>query len=186
MQRVGSGIYVNGGVAWQGDYNVSDSLTDDKVSFDTGFRIDLGYQLGLTENWALQFEVGYIYNGLDKFEDNSGSSPAHGELWQLPVLANVIYNIPLQPNLNLYFGAGLGADFSFIHAEGDNADAVSFAYQGTVGLNYAVASNIDLGIAYKFLGTTGQTFNDLGGSGSDVKIDSSWNQSILLTVLFKF
>jgi len=203
-QGVSTGMYLNVGAAWEEDLDITTDFgfgtaINPKLQFDTGIRVDIGYQWAMSEHFALQFETGFIWNGvndlrLDTAYFGTPSTSVSGNLWQIPVLANLIYNIPLNPGLNLYFGAGVGLTVSWLDLENSNSDAVAFAYQGVAGLNYAITPNIELGIAYKFLGTTSQTFSDIGSrygygyysGNSSVDVGSAWNQSVLLTFLYKF
>ena len=59
------------------------------------------------------------------------------------------------------------------------ASDFTFGYQGSLGLKYAISENCDLGIAYKFLGTSD---HDMGRFGTD----GTLTHSLLATLTFRF
>jgi opacity protein-like surface antigen len=148
-----------------------------KSSFKTGFRFDVdgGYQFN--DSWALEAELGFIYNTVD-FSNSAGTtSPAP---YQLPFLVNGIYTLPLDWRVKPYVGAGLGLVVTGLNELGD----VNGAGQLLAGVKYEVNERIDVGLGYKFLITTEHDWS------SDVLGDTHSNRtlshSILATVTVKF
>lgn len=103
-----------------------------------------------------------------------------GRFEQVPILANVLFRVPLIEQesglgtMRLELGGGIGA----IQASGrmtaeagpdptaaldgltmsfDGSDWV-FGYQGTVALRWDLSPNVDIGIRYRFMGTTDVNF----------------------------
>jgi opacity protein-like surface antigen len=147
-----------------------------KSSFKTGFRFDVdgGYQFN--DSWALEAELGFIYNAVD-FSNSAGTtSPA---LYQLPLLVNGIYTLPLNCPVKPYVGAGLGLVVTGLNELGD----ANGAGQLLAGVKYDLNERIDLGLGYKFLITTEHDWSDVLG---DSHSNRTLSHSILATVTVKF
>ena len=175
-------------------------------SFTPGIRVDLGYGFNFAQNFTLQLETGIIYNALDTFNESytnyygqvHHSANADGELLQIPFFANLLYNIPINPDFKVYFGVGAGVSVSFLTTWGETSSAAAFICQGIVGTSYKVSDSIDIGLAYKIMGTSSQSFDQsyltyngynwvvAGSTTPTWEFDSSINQSILATLTFKF
>jgi opacity protein-like surface antigen len=52
-----------------------------------------------------------------------------------------------------------------------------------VGISYTVVSHLELGVVYKFTGTTDHDWTD---SGVSLKTDGTMTQSIMATVTYRF
>jgi opacity protein-like surface antigen len=128
--------------------------TTTRFVFKTGVRLDLegGYQFN--DSWTVEGEVGYIYNPVDLSNSTGSDSPA---LYQVPVLVNCIYTLPVSWPVKPYAGAGLGLVFSGLNDFGD----CNGAGQLLVGVKYDLNQRIDLGLGYKLLVTTEHDWNDV-------------------------
>lgn len=62
-------------------------------------------------------------------------------------------------------------DYDFVSGESD--DAFGLAWQATAGCRYELIQGMDLGLAYKYLGTTDRTFNRL-----EVRLDGTQTHSV--------
>ena len=150
---------------WQ---TVSDNVTHSHVrdyGFDTGWAVmgSVGYAFH-SSNWRLELEAGYRDNN---FDGNVHSDSNPGPIFdfvdnrldgvtEFSVMANVLYDIPLSNKWSLSLGAGAGWDRVNITWGPGLFDAADFrdwqfAYQGIVGLNYAIASRWDLFVNYRYL-----------------------------------
>lgn len=137
------------------------------IDFDTGWAAlgTVGYAFG--NNWRIELEGGYRKNDasflsgeLDFFCDNEeefctsflADDPVSGELTEISVMLNVLYDVPLSERLDLNLGLGAGADYSQFE-DGDIVDDedVSFAYQAIAGLTYALNDRLDLSLTYRYL-----------------------------------
>jgi opacity protein-like surface antigen len=150
--------------------------TTTRLSFNTGVRLDLdgGYQFN--DSWALDMELGYIYNSVDF--SNSSVTASRG-LYQVPLLLNAMYTLPVDWRIKPYLGAGLGLVATGVN---DLTD-VSGAGQLLAGLKFQLSQRIDLGLAYKFLITTTHDWNDFLGTTQGSR---TINNSILADIKFKF
>ena len=188
-------MYVSGdvGAAWQ--QNVNAQGGNGTVNFDTGVRGDVTFGYNFCENFAAELETGVIANSINSIAGNTLSSfGASADLYEIPILVNGIYRLPLKGGWTPYVGAGVGGAATYFTAKnvplfgfGSNSSYKStdftFAYQAEVGLKYAVGKNIDLGIAYKFTGTTDHNWSD---NGVTFKTDGTMAHAILATFTWKF
>jgi opacity protein-like surface antigen len=81
----------------------------------------------------------------------------------VPILANFVYKFVNDSAWTPYVGVGVGANIGIFEGHTPGSDfsdtSVSFAFQGEAGVKYALSENASVGIAYKFLGTTEQSYN---------------------------
>jgi opacity protein-like surface antigen len=150
--------------------------TTTHLSFKTGVRLDLdgGYQFD--DSWAVGMEVGYIYNAVDF--SNSTQTGARS-LYQVPILVNGTYTLPVNWRVKPYVGLGLGGIVSGLNDLHD----INGAGQFVAGVKYSLNPRIDLGLAYKLLATTKHDWNDIFGT---TQANRTIDNSILATVTFKF
>lgn len=165
------------------------------VRFDTGVRFDvtLGYQL--FKNVALEFNTGLIYNhatqvGVDvstPIIDGTATIELDGleaDMYQIPLLFNVIYQVPTHWALKPYVGVGAGGVYSILDINanlpdiswGETLNDFTFGYQGMVGVTCQISKHIDVGVGYKFLGTF-----DHEDKGSKTEGTRTHSASILFT-----
>ena len=100
-------------------------------------------------------------------------------LYQIPILANVIYTVPLDGKVKPYIGAGAGGVYALIDGKDTSESDFVFAWQVMAGADYQINDKWSAGLAYKLLGTGG---GDWGG----VKTDSFLTHSIVASVSYKF
>jgi opacity protein-like surface antigen len=191
-------LYLNGdvGVALMQDVTINKfngTPVPYKVSLDPGIRFDLGVGYNITDSLAAEVETGLIWNPADLVYLGSAWLPfdmlhVRADIYQIPFLVNAIYRIPLKSGLTPYIGVGVGADFAIVDFSmpgiSANYNDVTFAYQGIAGVKYAVTKNIDVGLAYKFLGTLDHSWNLLPGVRTDTA--PTMTHSILATLTWRF
>lgn len=170
------------GAAWQQDITISDTVGDSEtVTFDTGARLDFDLGYKFTKNWAAELEVGLIISPV-KHSVFLGTDFMNVDYTELPVMVNVIYTQPLGRDFSAYVGGGLGGAFSEYSDEfGDSTPSDStFAFQGMAGIKYAINERWDIGVAYKFLGTTRHDV------APGFESDGTMTHSVLLALTCKF
>jgi opacity protein-like surface antigen len=186
-------VYVgfDAGAAFQQDINLYDTIGDnEKVTFDTGARLDCQLGYNFTPNWAAELETGLIVNQV-KNSVVLGTDFMNVDLVEFPVMVNVIYTRPLGRHFSAYLGGGVGGAFSYYENDfgGSTASDSTFAFQGLAGLKYTIGDRWDIGVAYKFLGTTehnvGQGF-DSNGNLTEFKSDGTMTHSFLLALTCRF
>ena len=172
------------GLALQQDVTIKDS-GGAKISFDPGARFDVAVGYHFTDAWAAEFQAGVIYNSIDKIAGISlDSQGLSANLYEIPLMANLTYTLPVGERFSAYLGAGVGGVVGVFHGEGggestDHTD-LTFGYQGILGLKYALHDKMGLSLAYKFLGTTDHDF------GSGVKSEGTRTHSVLVAFTIKF
>ncbi len=178
-----NGWYLRGDVGPAFVQNITTTSSDifgntstTKVSFDTGVRLDLdcGYQIDRC--WAVEGEVGYIYNHVE-FSNPSGTiSPTFN---QVPFMVNGLYTPPVDWRIKPYAGLGVGLVFSDFNSSED----VTAAGQVIVGAKCRLSENWDAGLAYRFLVTSSHDWNDIFNSTEG---QGTLTHSVVATVGFKF
>ncbi len=164
-------IGLEGGANWIGDteYVFNEDEWDETfgtMDFDTGWAAlgTIGY--GFERNWRVEFEAGYRDNDADPFFGGKERTPIRdGNLTEWSFMANVIYDVPLSERLDLNIGIGAGADFAdFEDNRGFSGDDWNFAYQGIVGLSYAISNRLDMTLTYRYLNVDAPTFSNANDS----------------------
>jgi opacity protein-like surface antigen len=177
-------LAVDAGVELQQDVTIKDT-GGAKMSFDPGIRFDFGAGYHFAESWALEFQTGLIYNSVDKIGGISlNAVGASADFYEIPLMANVIYTVPIHERIGIFLGGGIGGVVGLFHTEGfgqssDNTD-LTFGYQALLGAKYAFNDRMEMGIGYKFLGTTD---HDLG---SGVKSEGTMTHSLLVVFSVNF
>lgn len=177
-------LSMDAGVAFQQDITLRDSIGDTaKLTFDPGARLDFDFGYNFTTNFAAEFEIGFIANQVK-------NSVMDVDLIELPIMVNAIYTQPLGRHFSAYVGGGVGGAFSDYSSEwGSTKNDTTFAFQGLAGLKYAFNERWDLGVTYKFLGTTDHDLGsglDSNNNPTEVKSDGTMTHSILVALTCKF
>jgi opacity protein-like surface antigen len=190
-------LSADAGAAFTQDASVqlSDFGNSGDVKFDTGLRAGLNFGYHVTRSFAVELESGVIWNDVQSIQGNSPDAGASATLYQIPVLANVIYK-PWHGAFQPYIGVGCGGaasvfDISNVSQSSRfapyypslNSTDWAFAYQAELGVNYALCRCVDLGLAYKFFGTTS---HDWSSNGLELKTDGIITHSITASVTWKF
>jgi OmpA-OmpF porin, OOP family len=186
-------VYVgfDAGPAFQQNITISDTIGDtDRATFGTGVRLDCQFGYNFTTNWAAELDTGMIICPVN----NSvvlGTDFMQVDFVELPIMANVIYTRPLGRHFSAYVGGGVGGAFSDYNNEfgGTTTSDSTFAFQGLAGLKYTIDERWDLGLTYKFLGTTQHDLGagfDSNGNPTEFKSDGTMTHSVLLTLTCRF
>jgi opacity protein-like surface antigen len=130
---------------------------NDIAEWSTGFRLDISFGYEVMPNLYVGAETGWTRNELDKIAGSSVGGGTTIDLYQIPILATVVYHIPLQDeHWKPYVGAGIGGVSSLLAIDtpgnDDTGDAFAFAYQLKVGIAYAFDANWQVDVGYKFMG----------------------------------
>lgn len=167
--------------------------TGEGIKFDTGLRagVKLGYDL--PRSFAVELDTGVIWNQVHSL----AGTGANADLYQFPLLVNGVYKVPLKGAFKPYVGAGIGAAVGMF--DGSNIPGlyypvpgantsysstdVALAYQAEAGFQYSVTKNVDLGVAYQFLETTGYRWFD---NNTAFKIDGTMTHAVFATLTWRF
>jgi opacity protein-like surface antigen len=183
-------IYFNadlGGVLQQ---DLSIRNAGQKVGFDPGIGGNLSLGFDITDALAVEFQTGASESGIN----TSGSQALlfagnNADIYQVPLMANVIFKAPLPGGLTPYVGAGFGGAITTIEAwrRGFYASDTDItpAYQALAGVRCALNRFTEVGVGYRFLGTTAHTwFAD--SPNLYTPTGATFSHSILATVTFSF
>ena len=131
------------------------------ATFNPGIRADINLGYNLNDSWAVELETGFMWNSMDNVGGRSLSSISQSvDMYSVPILANIIYQVPTKTSWVPYFGVGAGGVVGIYDLKSRGTDYsdtdFTFAYQAEAGLDYALSKNVSVGIAYKFLGALNQ------------------------------
>jgi len=181
------------GATWQQPITVkekdslSGSITREKARFDTGLRLDVagGYQF--TDCLAAKLEGGLIFNAVRGNSGNTRFNSEVDDVLHVPFFLNLVGRVPTHTRLKPFIGAGVGGMYTSLESVGYyfststvDTDLV-FAYQGSAGLRYEISRKVELGLAYKYTGTLGHTFDRLSTTTSGDQV-----HSVLASVLIRW
>jgi opacity protein-like surface antigen len=176
-----------------------------KFTFDPGVRFDVAGGYNFNESLAVELELGMTYNQVDQIrlfgtalprvepdrpffgrDDEDRDEHALG-FYQVPIMANVIYTLPLSSRVRPFIGVGAGGIASIFERDrrhdSDSDSDFTFGYQGQAGLTFILNEHMDIGVLYKFMGALPQRFNfDFGA----VQTDNTYSHSILAGFNFNF
>jgi OmpA-OmpF porin, OOP family len=114
---------------------------------------------------------------------------ASGTVQNVPVMANLYYDIDTGTPLEVYVGIGVGLSDLSLHDVSsagarlfDGSDLV-FAYQPMIGVDYALNDRLSIGLQYRYFATTAAHFHDTAGHAFSV---ASASHNILATVTYAF
>lgn len=170
--------------------------TGGEVDFNTGFRGDVVLGYNICRSWAVELNTGVVWNSVDSINGNTLSKySASADLYQIPLMVNAIYKVPLKGPFKPYIGAGVGVIVGMFDSSGIpglyfpggsqdfNATDTVFAYQAEVGCEYHIGEHAQFDLAYKFLGTTGYTWN---ANNSPLKTDGVITHAVTVSFGWRF
>jgi opacity protein-like surface antigen len=159
-----------------------------KFGADPGIRGDLSLGYNLTKHLALELEIGATWNpgfGSDSF-------------YQIPIMLNAVYQIPLNNSWKAYFGAGAGEVASINQMEfgsssfprpilNDSTD-LAFGYQAEAGIKYTVSRRMELDLGYKFLAVNQYNFRFTTPDFAilDMQVNDLFTHSAQLSLTWRF
>jgi opacity protein-like surface antigen len=169
-------VYVGleGGVMWVEDspFNVTDARTNPRYTIDhkTGYDVDAiaGYDFGAIR---LEAEVAYKRAGIDTVNTVDHVFAASGNASALSLMANALFDFGDENGLSGYAGGGIGVartkyNFTapllnpYIGAVDFSDNDSRLAWQGILGVRYAMSPNIDIGLKYRLFNASRLRFND--------------------------
>jgi len=171
------------GAAFQGDVEVNEFLglgplvPQPKLDTDTGFRLGVVGGYKLSTSFAAELESGFVYNAVNAVGDIP--VPFDFNIYQVPVLANLVYTVPLEGKIKPYVGAGVGGVLMIADADGETENEFPFAWQVQAGVDYQISNSCKAGLGYKLMGT-GEV------NWSIMKADSFLTHSVSASVTFTF
>ena len=148
------GLTLNSSTQLEQFDNAPDGAT---IEFKTGSRFGLTGGYMINDNFAIEVETGF--SGTSVSSIGGDSDVADISIYQIPLLANVIWRIPTGMKLKPYVGLGAGMAASILdikNARGltdGNDSTVVPAFQALAGIRYDFTDRLALVAGYKYLYT---------------------------------
>ena len=202
-------VGLEGGANWVQDFDVqffrgpAGGVTT--FSFSGTFEMDTGWAglatigYAFDRNWRAEIEGGYRQNQVDIFRAQlllgpSTTSPINGDLTEWTVMANVIYDLMLGDRFGLSFGVGAGADHAKLEYRPQppnssinfNDGDWNFAYQGLVGVNYALTRRATLAVNYRYLRVLEPEWNGTAAGPDFVRFEAEDLSKHTLTLALRY
>jgi opacity protein-like surface antigen len=165
------------------------------VNFDPGFRTDFEAFYNVTNGFYFGLEGGFIYNSISSIytsadsQNNlvSGSSEfGNGAFYQVPVLANIRFQIPNTGKLRGYCTGGVGVVWDYLTASTVlgtySQHQLNYAFQLGAGFQYNLLPSLDLDTCFK----TFITPNPLIFSDSTSQVKASYNYALEIGLAYRF
>lgn len=167
-----------------------------ELDLDTGLRADvvLGYKV--CKSFAVELDAGLIWNSVSSISGNSlATFSASADVYQVPLMVNAVYKFPIKGRLKPYVGVGAGVAVGIFESTGIpgyympggsqnfNATDTVFAYQAEVGVNYLIGKHAEVGLAYRFMGTTEYTWS---ANNTTLKTDGIITHAITVSFGVRF
>jgi opacity protein-like surface antigen len=149
-------VSIAGGALWLDDASAHNVDLD----FDTGFSILAALGYGFGNGLAVEIESGYQEVNDAEVSAFGLHADVDGEFRQVPILANVVYTIPVSDAVGIYIGAGAGIIWSDAEIDSvgglrnldfDAEDEWNFAAQAKAGLSFNISDNASVNIGYRFI-----------------------------------
>lgn len=181
--------YLGGGVGgvWYFGERLGGAATG-KLSMDPGFvgNVGIGRYIDETRSFRLEAEGFYSRATID----NNGTVDASGDLSNLALMFNVLYDVQTNSNWVPYLGGGLGTSLVLLNeysaggvfVADDSANA--FAWQFKAGVAYHFTPNMAITAQYRLFGTDNVTWK--GGGGGSITSDGVKFQSAEVGFRFHF
>ncbi len=162
----------------------SGTLSQDlQMKMGPGFAVHGG--LGETFNRWISGELlgGFYYHGLDEATGAGASGNRFDtSLLQVPIMLNVVVQVPLRSRLKPVLGAGAGAVISWLEVNdqlttgdgtylyvNDSSTEVTFAWQAFGGVRYQYGDGARVSIMYRYTGVGSPTWSlEETGTGRSV------------------
>jgi len=137
-----------------------------------------------------ELESGFHYNSIRSI---SGADTVDAQLYQVPILGNVVLQFPNRTRFVPVIGAGAGAISALLDADnltlgtstfaGDE-QTWTFAYQGYAGVQYHFADDLGVGLFYHYMVSDAPSWGD--GPDGVIKFNRLQSHSLALTLNFRF
>jgi len=182
-------VFADNSVYVSGNFGVAIPMTSEltvggqtigNIKSNSGFSVAgaVGYEF---DNMRIEAEVNYQQNTLKSISNGSNSANLKGSdtnLYSVGLLTNIYYDFKNNTDFTPYISSGIGfADVWLGGPSGASKSNFVFAYQAGVGLDYAINDKIDIGVKYRYFGTTGieDRGSNLGYSSNNIYAGMRFN-----------
>ena len=169
-------------------------------TFKPGIRFDLEPSYNVTDWFRVGIGTAFIYNRLQRMAvDNINFYPGDPDLgstgyFQVPILANVRFQFPLEGSWKGYVGGGFGAGWNVLQLSIGGTDPYTsyhwnLNYEITAGFTYTISPGFDLDIGYRMLAAPNPSFQNSGEVGREIDpgtFKASYNHSLNIGLAWRF
>jgi len=124
------------------------------IKFDHGISFGGGFGVEIQQDLAFQFDFGYIRNDVDEIVNDSTNTTTAPDIeyTQMPFIFNLIWTPANQPDLQPYFGLGVGAIRGKYESNAFISSDEEWALAGRIqlGLQIDLSTTSNLSMGYKF------------------------------------
>jgi OmpA-OmpF porin, OOP family len=180
-------VSVGAGAAWYLDQKVTGAPSG-KISTDTGYTGNVSIGRYIDDIRVVRLELETLYSDADA--NNFGGAKISGDIANLGVMLNLLYDIHTDSSWIPYIGGGIGyghVDMNNITQNGvvaiDGTDD-TFAYQFKAGIAYQFNPSMAVTAGYRFYATNNLSFG--GQPGGTVKTEGVKLQGAELGFRFHF
>lgn len=152
----GPHLRISAGVNLISDTDIKDSTVG--IKWDTGVEFNVAYGVALMGDLALELGVGMTYNSMKDSYNNLGQTGnVDGELWQIPVMAHLVYEFHLGESLVLGVNGGAGIQYNSLTLDsfggfpnGQSQSSWTFRYEAGLELTWSLSETSALGAYAKY------------------------------------
>ena len=182
----GPHLRINAGVSLISETNIKNS--NDGIKWDPGVEFNVAYGLALVGDLALELGVGMTYNSMKESFDQAGQTGnADGELWQIPVMAHLVYEFHFGENLVLGVNGGAGIQYNSLTldsfggvTDGRSQSSWTVRYEVGLELTWSLSDTSALGAYSKYAWAPGIELPD------DGEFDTVRNMSVGVMYIHEF
>jgi opacity protein-like surface antigen len=181
-----------------------------KFKFKNGIGLNIGVGYQLCETLAVEVRSGVLWNEIKGFNEtqmNENITGGEGDVYQIPLMASLIYSIPISEKLSIGLKAGVGIQWTDFNASNiefsspgvqssfGSYDHTSTAFRWEVGFQLAnqIAHNVRIGGGVLFSGTSSVSLGTAtvtgaapGGNFGDDKLEALYNVSLGFGITITF
>lgn len=177
------------------------TVSNAKVSYDTGFALDFGMGYAFNKYISVGFDTGYLETWIHKV-DSPGFSTGNAYVGNVPFMAETTISLPIPHTIIVpYISAAVGGSSSQFWANGSpgfgnvpngwvsgSAWDTVFAYSGSAGVRFKVSRQFSVAVAYNYFSTadTSYTYFAFNGNSIDVKLKGVQVNTAMITLQWKF
>jgi len=179
------------GISYQGDLSTSGTVGGERevaeMDFSPGLRFDLTPGWNFNEYIRLELSAAFLYNQAHSLTINGETYYASNNFgfsstgfYQVPIMPQVIFSLPVSKEIDLFIGGGFGANFVYGMLLGELPDNTlltnninsgsssswNYAWQLSAGVEWTVMPGLDLEFSYKLLSTINPTIDAWEGVDS--------------------
>jgi opacity protein-like surface antigen len=158
---------VNPGVVWMQDVSYREPGVSGSFRVDPGPSLELALGYNLNQSLLIEVQSGLLAFTGTSSHLNQFDVYVRDDIYQVPIMARLIYKVPLRSRFRPFVGVGVGGvytsvdeDAGFYFARSVGSD-FTFGYQACAGVRYQINRLIALGLAYDFIGTLDHNFGNV-------------------------